>query len=77
MASDAVIAARVELMQEFKDRKSSQWDPNYMSQLAQGQDDDTTKEKSTIVVNRNQATQGQTEGAPHSSSAIVVTVATK
>ena len=36
VASVAVIATRAKLMQEFKDRKSGEWDPNFWFGLSQG-----------------------------------------
>ena len=34
IADDSVLSAHAELMQEFKDEKSGEWDPNYCIRLA-------------------------------------------
>ena len=44
VAGDAVIAARAELMQEFKDGKSGEWDPDYWIRLARGEDPKAAEE---------------------------------
>ena len=44
VAGDAVVAARAELMQEFKDGKSGEWDPDYWIRLARGEDPEAAKE---------------------------------
>ena len=42
------MCAYVELMQEFKDGKSSEWDPDYWIRLARGEDPEVAEE--TMVV---------------------------
>ena len=44
VANDVVVAAHVELMQEFKDRKSLEWEPDYRIELWQGWDEELTEE---------------------------------
>ena len=44
VAGDAVVAARAELMQEFKDGKSGEWDPDYWIRLARGEDPEAAEE---------------------------------
>ena len=44
VAGDAMVAARAELMQEFKDGKSGEWDPDYWIRLARGEDPEAVEE---------------------------------
>ena len=44
MAGDAVVAARAELMQEFRDGRNGEWDPDYWIRLARGEDPEATEE---------------------------------
>ena len=55
MASDAMIAARAELMYEFKDGKIGEWDPNYWIRLWQGCDNKVTKKEPEAAVNEDRA----------------------
>ena len=44
VAGDAVLSARAELMQEFKDGRSGEWDPDYWICLARGEDPEAAEE---------------------------------
>ena len=60
MAGDAVLSTHAELIQEFKDRKSGEWDPDYWICLVQGQDVEAVEEEEPIaLVDRDQVVQSQ------------------
>ena len=44
MAGDAVLSASAKLMQEFKDGRSGEWDPDYWIYLARGEDPEAVEE---------------------------------
>ena len=44
VAGDVVVAARAELMQEFRDGRSGEWDPDYWIRLARGEDPEAAEE---------------------------------
>ena len=44
VASDTVVAAHAEFMQEFKDRKNSEWDLDYLIGLYWSHEEEPAKE---------------------------------
>ena len=49
VAGDVVVAARAELMQEFKDGRSGEWNPDYWIRLARGEDPEAAEEPEAAV----------------------------
>ena len=50
IVDDFVLSACVKIMQEFKDRKSGEWNPDYWIRLAQGEDVEVAEEDPTALV---------------------------
>ena len=44
VAGDAVVVAHAELMQEFRDGRSGEWDPDYWICLARGEEEEVAEE---------------------------------
>ena len=63
MAGDAVLAARAELMQEFRDGRSGEWDPDYWIRLARGEDPEAAEEP-VVPVDGDRVEQGPGGDAP-------------
>ncbi|KAL5578058.1 hypothetical protein UlMin_019757 [Ulmus minor] len=69
VAGDAVVAARAELMQEFVDGRSGEWDPNYWIRLARGEDPEAAEEpvaaeERVVPVDGDRVEQGAGGDAP-------------
>ena len=69
VAGDAVLSARAELMQEFKDGRSGEWDPDYWIRLARGEDPKSVEEPEAaeelvMPVDRDRVEQGPGRDAP-------------
>ena len=54
ITDNSVISVCVELMQEFKDGKSWEWNPDYWIRLACGKDVVVREEEPVVLVNRDQ-----------------------
>ena len=76
IADDSVLSARVELMQEFKDEKSGERDPDYWIRLKQSQDAEVVKEEPVASVDRYRVMQSQEGDAPPTVLANATTVVT-
>ena len=59
MADDAVFSACAELMQEFKDEKSGEWDSDYWIHLWLGYDDEQAEKEPEAMIDGDWAQQGQ------------------
>ena len=69
VVGDAVLSARAELMQEFRDRRSGDWDPDYWIHLARGEDPEAAEEPGAayepiVSVDGDQVEQGPGGDAP-------------
>ena len=68
MTGYAVLSARAELMQEFKDGRSREWDPNYWIRLAHGEEEVAEEVRATkepvVPVDGDRVEQGPGGGAP-------------
>ena len=68
VAGDAVLFARAELMQEFKDKRSGEWDPDYWIRLACGEEEVAEEpeaaEEPVVPVDGDRVEQGHGGGAP-------------
>ena len=69
MAGYAVLSARAELMQEFKDGRSREWDPDYWIRLAHGEEEVVEEaraaEEPVVQVDGDWVEQGPGGGAPN------------
>ena len=75
VAGDAVLSARAELIQEFKDGKRGEWDPDYWIRLARGEDEAKTAEEPMEPVDGDQVRQRLGGDAPaDTSSAPIVEI---
>ena len=69
VVGDAVLAARAELMQEFRDGRSGEWDPDYWIRLARGEDLEAAEEPEAaeelfVLVDGDRVEQGPGGDAP-------------
>ena len=68
VAGDAVLSTRAELMQEFKDGRSGEWDPDYWIHLAHGDEEVAEEaeaaEEPVVPVDGDWVEQGHGGGAP-------------
>ena len=61
-------------MQEFKDRKSKEWNLDYWIRLAQGQDGEAVEEEPAALVDKDKVVQSQEGDAPPVVVAVVTNV---
>ena len=64
MAGNAILSASAKLMQEFKDGRSGQWDPDYWIHLANGEEEAEVAEEPVEPVDRDWVEQGPRGDAP-------------
>ena len=69
MVGDVVLSTRAQLMQEFKDRRSGEWDPDYWIRIARGEDPEAAEEpgvaeEPVVTVDGDRVEQGPGGDAP-------------
>jgi len=74
VASEVVIAAYAELIQEFKDEESGEYDPDFWIGLSQGCEGVHVEKESDAMVNEDQVEQGQVGDAPPSTFSDAIAV---
>ena len=69
MAGDVVLSACAKLMQEFKDGRSGEWNPDYWIRLTRREEEEVVEEpeateEPVVPVDGDQVEQGRGGGAP-------------